>query len=78
MNAETRYEDGWFRAADNRMERGQWTILKTHDGNGGPIYLLFKGHTRKGGTECVGLHKSARAAMDFVAYREERRETLAE
>ncbi|MEQ1580875.1 MAG: hypothetical protein ABL964_09810 [Steroidobacteraceae bacterium] len=72
MNADTRYEDGWIRAADDRMERGEWTILKTHDSAGGPLHLLFKGHTRKGGTECVGLHKTAREAMDDVAYREER------
>lgn len=72
MTEDTRYLDGWLRAADDRMERGEWTILKTHDNLGGPLYLLFKGHTRKGGTECVALYKAARDAMDFVAYREER------
>lgn len=79
MNADTKYLDGWLRAADDRMERGEWTILKTHDSNGGPLYLLFKGHTGRGkNTECVGLHKAARDAMDFVAYQEERAETLRE
>jgi len=72
LNADTKYLDGWIRADDDRMERGEWTILKTHDNLGGPLYLLFKGHTRKGGTECVGLHKTAREAMDDAAYREER------
>lgn len=79
MNADARYIDGWFRAADDRMERGEWTILKTHDGNGGPIYLLFYGRTGKGkNTECISVFKAARDAMDHVAYREERAATIGE
>lgn len=73
MNSDTRYLDGWFRAATDRMERHDWTILKTHDGGGGPLYLLFKGKTGRGTqTECIDVFKTAREAMDAVAYREER------
>jgi len=64
---DSNYLDGWFRAADDRLERNEWTILKTVNSAGGPCYLLFRGKTERGSqTECVAHFTAARDAIDFV------------
>lgn len=64
---DTKYRDGWIKAAPDRLERNEWTILKTQDSNGGLLYLLFRGRTARGdNTECVERYDTAQDAIDFV------------